>query len=163
MHTSIRNLLLIAFVICGISAKAQLPNEKFGKPSNLEWDFVGWGDALDADAIILCKTMKVTYQLSDQVANYNQSSTDISADNFTDFSNNHIDEGNILVKYEFKLRTKVLKPEGAKHANIDITYFNAVDEIAIHADDLSDLKIRVFTKNGKGKVVVEHLVFYRGA
>ena len=152
MHTSIRNLLLIAFVICGISAKAQLPNEKFGKPSNLEWDFVGWGDALDADAIILCKTMKVTYQLSDQVANYNQSSTDISADNFTDFSNNHIDEGNILVKYEFKLRTKVLKPEGAKHANIDITYFNAVDEIAIHADDLSDLKIRVFTKNGKGKV-----------
>ena len=53
MHTSIRNLLLVAFIICGASAKAQLPNEKFGKPSNLEWDFVGWGDALDADAIIL--------------------------------------------------------------------------------------------------------------
>ena len=52
MKTSLRKLgLLFAFVACGSIAMAQLPNEKFGKPSNLEWDYKGWGDAIDADAI----------------------------------------------------------------------------------------------------------------
>lgn len=133
-------------------ANAQLPNEKFGKPSNLEWDFNGWGNAVNANAIILCKTMKASYQLSDQVLSYNQSSTDITYDNFTDFSKNLIDDSNILIKYEFSLRTKILRNDGAQHANIDITYFNADDGITIKSDELSDLKIRVFTKNEKGKV-----------
>ena len=144
-------LLLVAFLECGSMANAQLPNEKFGKPSSMEWDFNGWGDAIHADAIILCKTMKVTYQLSDQVFNNNQSESDLSAANIDDFGKNQIDESNILVNYEFRLRTKILKPEGAKHANIDITYFSSNDDKMI-ADELLDLKIKVFTKNEKGKV-----------
>ena len=96
--------------------------------------------------------MKVTYQLSDQMASFNQSDTDLSSDNLMDYGKNMIDEGNILVKYEFRLRTKILKPEGAGHANIDITYFNAGKEKKITADELTDLKVRVFTKNEKGKV-----------
>ena len=144
-------LLLVAFLECGSMANAQLPNEKFGKPSSMEWDFNGWGDAIHADAIILCKTMKVTYQLSDQVFNNNQSESDLSAANIDDFGKNQIDESNILVNYEFRLRTKILKPEGAKHANIDITYFSSDDDKMI-ADELLDLKIKVFTKNEKGKV-----------
>lgn len=152
MSTSFRKLLLlIAIFACGSMANAQLPNEKFGKPSSLEWDFNGWGDATRADAIVLCKTMKVTYQLSDQVFNNNLSESDLSAANIDDFGKNQIDESNILVNYEFRLRTKILKPEGAKHANIDITYFSA-DNNKMITDELSDLKIRVFTKNEKGKV-----------
>ena len=147
-----RFVKLLFFLFLAGTAHAQLPNEKFGKPSSMEWEFVGWGDAVKADAVILCKTMKVTYQLSDQVSNFNQTSSEISADNFTDFGKNQIDEGNILVKYEFKLRTKILKPEGAKHANIDITYFSANDNKIFKKDDLLDLKIRVFTKNDKGKI-----------
>lgn len=145
-------LLLVALLACGSVAKAQLPNEKFGKPSKLEWEFVGWGDAVHADAIILCKTMKVTYLLSDQVSNYNESFSDIGAENLDDFGKNRIDEGNTLVKYEVRLRTKILKPEGAKHANIDITYFDINDKTKIQNDDVSDLKVKVFTKNAKGKV-----------
>jgi len=145
-------VLLIACITYVGVVNAQLPNEKFGKPSAQEWEFVGWGDAVGADAIILCKTMKATYQLSDQVANYNNSFSDINADNITDFSKNSIDQGNILVKYEFRLRTKVLKPEGAKHANIDITYFNADNEKMFNRDELTDLKIKVFSKNQKGKI-----------
>ena len=133
-------------------ANAQLPNEKFGKPSSMEWDFVGWGDATNADAIILCKTMKVTYQLSDQMFNNNMSDSDLSTDNLMDYGKNEIDDSNILVNYEFGLRTKILKPEGVKHANIDIVYFDADKEKKLVLDDLSDLKIRVFTKNEKGKV-----------
>ena len=152
MNYSYRKLsLLIAFFACAGMVNAQLPNEKFGKPSSQEWEFVGWGDAINADAIILCKTMKVTYQLSDQLFNSNQS-YDVNLDNLGDFGKNQIDESNILVNYEVRLRTKILKPEGAGHANIDITYFDAAKEKKIIIDDLSDLKIRVFTKNEKGKV-----------
>ena len=152
MNYSYRKLsLLIAFFACASMVNAQLPNEKFGKPSNQEWEFVGWGDAINADAIILCKTMKVTYQLSDQLFNSNQS-YDVNLDNLGDFGKNQIDESNILVNYEVRLRTKILKPEGAGHANIDITYFDAAKENKIIIDDVTDLKVRVFTKNEKGKV-----------
>ena len=118
----------------------------------MEWEFVGWGEATDADAIILSKSMKVEYQLSDQLFNYNLSLNDISADNLSDFGKNGIDDSNILVRYEISLRTKILKPEGTRHANIDITYLNVNDKRKIIVDDLSDLKIKVFTKNEKGKV-----------
>ena len=146
-------LVSVAFVLCIGTASAQLPNEKFGKPSDLEWDYIGWGDAIDADAIILCKTMTVTYQLSDQVDNYNMNSSEISGDKISDFSKNMIDDSNILVKYTVGLRTKIMKPEGAKHANIDITYFNADNGDVYSRDEVTDMKIKVFTKNEKGKVV----------
>lgn len=150
MNSSLQKLLLLVAVFAyGSLAYAQLPNEKFGKPSNLEWDFKGWGDAINADAIILCKTMKVTYQLSDQAFTNTQGS-DINYDNLADFGKNNIDDSNILINYEFSLRTKILKPEGAKHANIDITYFSKENQRV--ADELSDLTIKVFTKNEKGKV-----------
>ena len=142
-------MLLLA---CTTAAQAQLPNEKFGKPSSMEWEFNGWGDAVGADAIILCKTMKVTYQLSDQVFNNNQSSSEFGLDNLQDFGKNQIDDSGILVKYEVRLRTKILKTEGAGHANIDITYFDAQNDKAYLADNLTDMKVRVFSKNGKGKV-----------
>ena len=153
MNDSFRKLFLLAALFaCASLVNAQLPNEKFGKPSSMEWDFVGWGDATDADAIILCKMMNVSYQLSDQLFNNNISDADLSTNNLMDYGKNQIDDSNILVKYEFKLRTKNLKPEGARHANIDITYYDLNDEKLISMDDLSDLKIKVFTKNAKGKV-----------
>ena len=145
-----KQLLLAALLACSSVANAQLPNEKFGKPSSQEWEFSGWGDGFDADAVILCKTMKATYQISDQVANFNRNSSDVSSDNISDFCKKQIDEGNILIKYEFRLRTKILKSEGAKHANIDITYFSPENENVF--DELTDLKVRVFTLNAKGKV-----------
>ena len=153
MNYSYRKILLLMALFASVSTvNAQLPNEKFGKPSNMEWDYIGWGEAVNANAIILCKTMKVTYQLSDQVANYNQSGSEVGYENIDDFSKNQIDDSNILVNYEIRLRTKILKPNGAKHANIDITYFDAANEKKIILDDISDLKVRVFTKNEKGKI-----------
>lgn len=144
-------LLLVAFFAFGSIAEAQLPNEKFGKPSSMEWEFNGWGDAVNADAIILCKTMTATYQLSDQVFSNTQGS-DFNFDNLQDFSKNQIDDSNILVKYDVRLRTKILTPDGARHANIDITYYDPKNDKIMSFDELSDLKIRVFTKNEKGKV-----------
>lgn len=150
-YSSRKLLILVACFAFGSMANAQLPNEKFGKPSSMEWEFNGWGDAVNADAIILCKTMTATYQLSDQVFSNTQGS-DFGFDNLQDFSKNEIDDSSILVKYEFRLRTKILKPEGAKHANIDITYYDPDNNKNVSFDELSDLKVRVFNKNEKGKV-----------
>ena len=150
-NSFLKLLLLVPLFAFGTMTNAQLPNEKFGKPSNMEWDFVGWREATGADAIILCKTMKVSYQLTDQVSNYGQD-TGIDLGNLQDFGKNQIDESNILVKYEFQLRTKILNPRGVTHANIDITYYGTDNGLSDKNDELSDLKIKVFTKNAKGKV-----------
>ena len=145
--------LLFAFITCGNMAYAQLPNEKFGKPSNLEWEYKGWGDAIDADAIVLCKTMKVTYELTDQFGSMTENVTELNADNMQFLGNNRIDESGIIVNYETKLRTKILKSEGAKHANIDITYCDGdLAKNNNNFDEMTDLKVTVFTKNEKGKV-----------
>ena len=146
-------LLLVAFFACGSMANAQLPNEKFGKPSNLEWDYVGWGDAVDANAIVLCKTMKVAYELTDQFGSMTENVTELNTDNMQFLGNNRIDESGIIVDYEVKLRTKILKPEGAKHANIDITYCDGdLTKDNNSFEEMTDLKVWVFTKNEKGKV-----------
>ena len=47
--------LLAAFLICGSLANAQLPNEKFGKPSKEEWEFTGWDDAPDAAVALVAQ------------------------------------------------------------------------------------------------------------
>ena len=108
---------------CGSIANAQLPNEKFGKPSNLEWDYIGWGPAnheshYSTDCYQTCGVY------------FSQSPSPGSG-----------------------CTSASLKPDGAKHANIDITYFNADNDITFYHDELSDMKIKVFTKNEKGKVV----------
>ncbi len=145
--------LLFALAACGSIAYAQLPNEKFGKPSNLEWDYKGWGDAIDADAIVLCKTMNVTYELTDQFGSLTENVTELNMDNMQFLGNNRIDESGIIVNYEIKLRTKILKPEGAKHADIDITYSEGdIEKDNNSFDEITDLKVRVFSKNEKGKV-----------
>ena len=57
------------------------------------------------------------------------------------------------MNYEIKLRTKIMKPEGAKHADIDITYSEGDIEKGNNSfDEITDLKVRVFSKNEKGKV-----------
>lgn len=145
--------LLFALAACGSIAYAQLPNEKFGKPSNLEWEYKGWGDAIDADAIVLCKTMNVTYELTDQFGSLTENVTELNMDNMQFLGNNRIDESGIIVNYGVKLRTKILKPEGAKHADIDITYSEGdIEKDNNSFDEITDLKVRVFSKNEKGKV-----------
>ena len=133
MKRTITKPLLAAtlFFACVTMADAQLPNEKFGKPTSMEWDYVGWNDAPDADAIILYKSMKATYQISDQVST-NYEGSEVNFDNLADFGKNQIDNGNILVNYEFKLRTKILKPEGIlllksiKSGHIPVLFFDLI-------------------------------------
>lgn len=151
-YTYQKLFFLAAFLICGSLANAQLPNEKFGKPSKEEWEFTGWDDAFDADAVVLCKTMTVSFRLPSQLSIIGQENGDALPDDSPDFGTSQTYEDGIMVDYEFKLRTKILKPDGVGHANIDIVYYDRVDDQFMTPDELSDLKIKVFTKNSKGKV-----------
>ena len=151
-HTYRKLFFLVAFLVCGSLANAQLPNEKFGKPSKEEWDFTGWDDALDADAVVLCKTMEVAFQLPNHLYIIGQEDGDALPDGHPDFGTGQNYENDIKVDYVFKLRTKILKPDGVRHANIDIVYYDRLDDPFMTPDELSDLKIKVFTKNSKGKV-----------
>lgn len=145
-------LLLMAFLVCGSLANAQLPNEKFGKPSKQEWEFTNWDATHPADAIILCKTIKVTYELPNDLYIIGQEDHESLPDGHPDFGTNQNYENDILVQYEVRLRTKILKPEGARHANIDILYYDAVDDKFMTGDEVADLSIKIFTKDEKGKV-----------
>lgn len=151
-YTYQKLFFLAAFLICGSLANAQLPNEKFGKPSKEEWEFTGWDDALDADAVVLYKMMTVSFRLPSQLSIIGQENGDALPDDSPDFGTSQTYEDGIMVDYEFKLRTKILKPDGVGHANIDIVYYDRVDDQFMTPDELSDLKIKVFTKNSKGKV-----------
>lgn len=154
MNYSFRKLLvMIAFAACGSTTYAQLPNEKFGKPSEVEWNYKGWGDAIDDDAIVLCKTMTVSYELSEQFGGVIEGVNELNTDNMQSLGKNMVTMEGIVVNHDFKLRIKILKPEGAKHANIDITYQDAKEVSHDNIDELLDLKVRVFSKNEKGKVV----------
>lgn len=146
------SFILLAFFAGGTIAHAQLPNEKFGKPSYQEWDYLSDSNEANADAVVLCKTMTVSYRLSDQMFTNNMSDSELSTSDLMDYGKNNIDDANIIVDHKFALRTKILKPEGVQHANIDITYFDANNKIVIHSDDVQDFKIKVFSKNAKGKV-----------
>ena len=96
----------MAFLAFVNTANAQLPNEKFGKPSSQEWEFSGWGDGFDADAVILCKTMKATYQISDQVANFNRNSSDVSSDNISDFGKRVVERKQVPILFPEGSRTR---------------------------------------------------------
>lgn len=158
MNTMFRKMLLsLALFAVASVAMAQLPNEKFGKPSDLEWQYVGWKEAMGADAIVLCKTMDVTYELSDGFGSMINGEGDLSSDNMQVLGKNGVNMEGIMANFDVKLRTKILTAEGAKHANIDIVYHDEKEIRDDNLDELLELKVRVFTKNEKGKVTKKNI------
>lgn len=71
-------------------------NTKFGKPTKEEMQMTTYAAEPDANAVILCRLTEVNYT--------------IQTDGY-------------LVDYHEKFRIKVLKPEGAKYANVTIPYY----------------------------------------
>ena len=104
-------VILFGLFVCP-SVQAQLPNEKFGKPSNREWDFVAWGEAPDAKAVVLYKSMEVTYKLSSGFSAYSDAHQDLSTSSIASMGMNTLDFAGTTATYVCKLRTKILK-EGA--------------------------------------------------
>lgn len=131
-------------------ALGQNPNTKWGKPSQTEWSLQAWGEAPDAEAVVLCKTMNLTYALSSQFASYSETGT--SEMSLSSIANLGSNESTLAtMNYDVKMRTKILKDSGAKFANVDIVYFNMESDRKM-LDGLGRIKVTVFSMNEKGKV-----------
>ena len=146
-----KHFFLILLTTVGITffSSAQNPNSKWGKPSQAEWSLQAWGEAPDAEAIVLYRTMDVTYQITRQFSSYSNVSTELSVDNTAFLGNN--ENSNVVATYENKLRIKILKDSGTRYANIDIIYLCDEEDLKIY-DELERLKVAVYTQNEKGKV-----------
>lgn len=138
-------LLLATQCLC-----AQTANLKWGKPSQAEWDMQAWGEAPDAEALILCKTVNVTYEITRSFSSYSSLSGDLESTGveYVGNNNNH----NAIVTYAVKMRTKILKEQGAHYANIDIVYFCEKADNS-ECDEISGLKVAAYSLNEKGKSV----------
>ena len=88
--------VLFAIFFCLSAAAKDAVNTKFGKPTKEELTMTTYAAEPDAEAVVLCRLTDVEYSF--QTDGY-------------------------LVDYHEKIRIKILKPEGAKYANITIPYY----------------------------------------
>lgn len=91
-------LLLIASLLASSNILAQVPAEpnlKWRNPTQQELEMTSYAPDPNADAVVLCKTTDVHYIVTKDV---------------------------LQVIYDVKGRIKILRPEGTKHANVDIYY-----------------------------------------
>lgn len=96
-HLFLSALLIIIslFASSNLTAQVAEPNLKWGHPTQQELEMTNYSPDPDADAVVLCKTTEVQYVITKDV---------------------------LQVLYDVKGRIKILKPEGTKHASIDIFY-----------------------------------------
>lgn len=138
-----------AMTVCN-EAIAQNPNLKWGKPSQTEWSLQAWGEAPDAEAVILNKTMNVNYKISRSFQSYTETGvSELSLSSIENLGSN--ENQSVVVTYDVKVRTKILKNEGSKYANLDLVYFEMEDDLRMF-DEITHMKVVVFSKNEKGKV-----------
>lgn len=149
-----KHYLLVLVALFATFATAQNANLKWGKPSQTEWSLQAWGEAPDAEAVVLCRTMDVNYQISRQFSSYSNADTELSISSVEFLGNN--DNSNVRATYENKLRIKILKDSGTGYANIDIIYLNDEADSKIY-DELERVKVTVFSQNEKGKVSRRYL------
>lgn len=144
-----RYLFLLVACLFVTMAQAQNPNTKWGKPSQTEWSLQAWGEAPDAEAVVLNRTMTVSYTISRQFSSYGNANTELSVSNIEFLGNN--ENSNVRAHYENKLRIKILKDSGANYANVDVVYLNDEKDTKIF-DEIARVKVMVFSQNEKGKV-----------
>ena len=138
-------------IVCFYGNVANAQNLKFGKPSQLEWSMVGWSEAPDAEAVVLCKTLKVNYELSGDYKNYDSTQSELSMDNYANSGiNKYISEGRTTMTYDVKIRTKILKENGVGYANMDIVVFDDEKDKGAY-DEFKSFSVVVF-KNVNGKI-----------
>lgn len=143
-------LIIIAACLLATFVQAQNPNTKWGKPSQTEWSLQAWGEAPDAEAVVLNRTMNVSYQISRQFASISDVNTELTVSN-VEFMGSNNENSNVTVTYENKLRIKILKDTGADYANIDILYLNDENDSKIY-DEIDRVRVAVYSQNEKGKV-----------
>lgn len=118
-HLSLTTLLLIVSFLVSSNILAQtlnVPNLKWGHPTQDELRMTEYTPDITADAVVLCKTTDVQYVITKDV---------------------------IQVRYDVKGRIKILKPQGTKYANVDIIY-TVNDGVEGNREEVSNIKGTTF-------------------
>lgn len=112
-------LLILMMLALGISAQEAV-NMKFGKPTKEEMGMTVYAPDSSADAVVLCRLTDVSYT---------------------------IQPNGFLVDYKEKVRIKVLKPEGNRHANGEIFYYQDPKE-EFSTESIEGLKATAYNQEG---------------
>ena len=109
-------------LFCAIALSSFAQNPKFGKPTNEEWELKSVSFAPEADAVVLYKSVDVTYKLSggfEALGSGGEGSLDDNT--MASFgTSKFISPENISMLYDVKVRVKVLKDSGTAFGAIDI-------------------------------------------
>lgn len=144
-------ILLSLFCAFAIAAVAQ--NAKFGKPTKEEWELTTVSFAPEADAVVLYKSVDVSYKLSGKFSALGSGGEGSLDDNAYAASgiNKYISPENTTMLYDVKVRTKILKDSGKEYAAMDIITYKDEDDMDLR-DDFYEMSVMVFSQvDGKVK------------
>lgn len=151
MRTKYNLIALLCMLVAGVAA-LQGQNRKWGKPSAEEWAMTVCDSMPEADAVILNKTVTVEYQLTSDFLQFSNSSYELTMDNYhTVGINQAVDEGGTTMKYDVRLRMKVLKESGTRCGRLDIVYFDSDKDLQQHDEFYSFALTRFEQVKGKVK------------
>lgn len=127
-------------------------NAKFGKPSQEEWELKSVSFAPETEAVVLYKSVDLTYALAGSFNAYGSSGEGALDDNHfaSTGTNKYINPEGTTMLYDVKVRTKILKDSGAEYAAMDIVSFNDKKDMNMR-DEFYEMKVMVFSNVG-GKV-----------
>lgn len=146
-----KKLLTIFFSLMAVTA-VSAQNAKFGKPTQEEWDLTSVSFAPDADAVVLYKSVDVSYKVSGAF-NASGSSGDGSLDDNGVANmgvNKYYNPEGTNMLYNVKVRTKILKDSGKGYASLDIISYKNEDDLNM-VDEFYEMSVVVFS-NVDGKV-----------
>ena len=148
-----KQLIIFISLFCafGISSFAQ--NTKFGKPTKEEWELNSVSFAPDAEAVVLYKSVDVSYKLQSGFNALGSGGEGSLDDNqfAPSGTNKDINPENTSMLYKVNVRIKILKDSGAAYSAMDIISFND-DEDFDCRDEFYEMNITLFRQvNGKVK------------
>lgn len=128
---------------------AAAQNEKFGKPSKEEWELNSVSFAPDAEAVVLYKSVEVTYKLSGAFCQFGSDGEGSLDDNrfAPSGKNKYVNPDEASMMYDVKVRIKILQDSGAGYAAMDIVSFNDKEDMNMR-DEFYDVKVVVFSNVG---------------
>ncbi len=140
-------------MFCALAISSFAQNAKFGKPTQEEWELTSVSFAPEADAVVLYKSVDVSYKLSGGFSAFGSSGVGSLDDNriAPSGTNKYINPENTTMLYDVKVRTKILKDSGAKYATMDIITFNDEDDMDVR-DEFYEMNVMVLSMvDGKVK------------
>lgn len=151
-----RFILFSLFCAFAISSFAQ--NAKFGKPTKEEWELESVSYAPEAEAVVLYKSVDVSYKLLGGFSALGSSGDGSLDDNriAPSGTNKFINPENTTMLYNVKVRTKILKDTGIPFSAMDIITFSEEDDMDVR-DDFYEMNVTVL-RMVDGKVKKKRLL-----